>query len=226
MNLLDWLLIVLVLAYALSGYWQGFVTGAFATAGLLLGGLFGVWLAPIALGDADPSLWCLAGRAVHRDPGGLAGPGRAASSPAPGSATGSRGSRSAPSTPSGARCSVRSPCCSSPGRSASRSPARGSAGSPRMVRDSTVLAAVNSVLPGQAQRRPARLQQRRRHGLLPALPRAVRARAHRRGRPGPTAAARGPRHARTPRPACSRSAAPTSAATGSRAPASSTPPTG
>ena len=56
MNLLDWLLVVLVLAYALSGYWQGFVTGAFATAGLLLGGLFGVWLAPIALGDADPSL--------------------------------------------------------------------------------------------------------------------------------------------------------------------------
>ncbi len=56
MNLLDWLLLVLVVAYAVSGYWQGFVTGAFATAGLLLGGLFGVWLAPVALGDADPSL--------------------------------------------------------------------------------------------------------------------------------------------------------------------------
>jgi S1-C subfamily serine protease len=55
-NGLDWLLVVVVLAYALSGYWQGFVTGAFATAGLLLGGLVGVWLAPIALGDADPSL--------------------------------------------------------------------------------------------------------------------------------------------------------------------------
>ena len=56
MNLLDWLLIVIVLAYALSGYWQGFITGAFATGGLLLGGLFGVWLAPVALGDANPSL--------------------------------------------------------------------------------------------------------------------------------------------------------------------------
>ena len=56
MNLLDWLLVALVLAYALSGYWQGFVTGAFATGGLLLGGLFGVWLAPMALGDATPSL--------------------------------------------------------------------------------------------------------------------------------------------------------------------------
>jgi S1-C subfamily serine protease len=56
MNGLDWILVVLVLAYAVSGYWQGFVTGAFATTGLLLGGLFGVWLAPVALGDADPSL--------------------------------------------------------------------------------------------------------------------------------------------------------------------------
>lgn len=56
MNLLDWLLVLLVLAYALSGYWQGFVTGASATVGLLAGGLFGVWLAPIALGDANPSL--------------------------------------------------------------------------------------------------------------------------------------------------------------------------
>jgi len=55
-NVLDWLLVALVLAYALSGYWQGFIAGAFATGGLLLGGLFGVWLAPIALGDANPSL--------------------------------------------------------------------------------------------------------------------------------------------------------------------------
>jgi S1-C subfamily serine protease len=55
-NLLDWLLVLLVLAYGLSGYWQGFITGAFATTGLLLGGLFGVWLAPAALGDANPSL--------------------------------------------------------------------------------------------------------------------------------------------------------------------------
>lgn len=57
MNWIDWVLVVLVLSYALSGYWQGFVTGAFATGGLLLGGLLGVWLAPKALGDASPSLW-------------------------------------------------------------------------------------------------------------------------------------------------------------------------
>lgn len=57
MNVLDWLLVLLVLAYALSGYWQGFITGAFATAGLLGGGLLGIFLAPLILGDADPSLW-------------------------------------------------------------------------------------------------------------------------------------------------------------------------
>lgn len=57
MNTLDWLLLVVVLAYALSGYWQGFVTGAFATAGLLLGGVLGIWLAPLALGGVEPSLW-------------------------------------------------------------------------------------------------------------------------------------------------------------------------
>ncbi len=56
MNMLDWVLIAIVLLYAVSGYWQGFVTGAFATTGLLLGGLIGVWLAPEALGDATPSI--------------------------------------------------------------------------------------------------------------------------------------------------------------------------
>lgn len=55
-NFLDWLLVLLVLAYALSGYWQGFVTGAFATVGLLSGGLAGILLAPVLLGSMDPSL--------------------------------------------------------------------------------------------------------------------------------------------------------------------------
>ncbi len=56
MNFLDWCLVLLTLAYALSGYWQGFVTGAAATAGLLVGGLAGIWVAPMLLGDAEPSL--------------------------------------------------------------------------------------------------------------------------------------------------------------------------
>jgi S1-C subfamily serine protease len=57
MNVLDWCLVALVGIYALSGYWQGFITGASATAGLLLGGMAGIWVAPLALGDAAPSLW-------------------------------------------------------------------------------------------------------------------------------------------------------------------------
>ena len=57
MNPLDWVLLALVAAYALSGYWQGFITGAFATCGLLLGGLLGIWLAPVALGQARESVW-------------------------------------------------------------------------------------------------------------------------------------------------------------------------
>jgi S1-C subfamily serine protease len=57
MNILDWCLVALVGIYALSGYWQGFITGACATAGLLLGGVLGIWAAPLALGDAAPSLW-------------------------------------------------------------------------------------------------------------------------------------------------------------------------
>jgi len=56
-NVLDWFLLVLVLAYAVSGYWQGFISGAFATVGLLLGGLLGIWLAPQLLGDSAPALW-------------------------------------------------------------------------------------------------------------------------------------------------------------------------
>jgi S1-C subfamily serine protease len=56
MNLLDWLLVLLVLAYAVSGYWQGFITGAFATIGLIAGGLLGIWLAPLVLGRLDPSV--------------------------------------------------------------------------------------------------------------------------------------------------------------------------
>jgi len=56
-NTLDWIVVALVVAYAVSGYWQGFVSGAFATAGLILGGVLGVWLVPHLLGSASPALW-------------------------------------------------------------------------------------------------------------------------------------------------------------------------
>ena len=116
-NLLDWLLVALVLAYALSGYWQGFVTGAFATAGLLLGGLIGVWLAPIALGDANPSLLVSLGALFIVILSRVAGPGGVPVRRRPAPRPDHAGSPSAPSTPSAAPRSARWPCCSSPGRS-------------------------------------------------------------------------------------------------------------
>lgn len=57
MNLLDWLLVLLVVLFAISGYWQGFLAGAFSTAGLILGGLVGIWLVPHLLGSQHSSLW-------------------------------------------------------------------------------------------------------------------------------------------------------------------------
>jgi S1-C subfamily serine protease len=56
MNILDVVLLVFAFAYALSGYRQGFIVGACATAGLLLGGVAGVWVAPKVLEGYDPSL--------------------------------------------------------------------------------------------------------------------------------------------------------------------------
>jgi S1-C subfamily serine protease len=56
MNVLDIVLLVFALAYALSGYRQGFIVGACATAGLLVGGAVGIWVAPMVLEGYDPSL--------------------------------------------------------------------------------------------------------------------------------------------------------------------------
>lgn len=56
MNILDLLLILLTLAYGVSGYWQGFVTGASATVGLLIGGLLGIVVIPHLLGGFEPSV--------------------------------------------------------------------------------------------------------------------------------------------------------------------------
>jgi S1-C subfamily serine protease len=55
-NGLDWVLLVLALAYALAGYRQGFIVGAMSTAGLLVGGYLGVLLAPVLLDRFDPSV--------------------------------------------------------------------------------------------------------------------------------------------------------------------------
>ena len=56
MNLLDWLLVLAVLVYAVSGYQQGFIVGASSTFGLLIGGLVGVQVAPLLFDGFDAGL--------------------------------------------------------------------------------------------------------------------------------------------------------------------------
>lgn len=56
MNIVDIVLGLVVIAYAISGYWQGFIAGAFATVGLLVGGIFGIWVTPQVLGSGGSSL--------------------------------------------------------------------------------------------------------------------------------------------------------------------------
>jgi uncharacterized membrane protein required for colicin V production len=46
MNSLDFILIVVLLAYAVSGYVQGFVVNLIATIGLLVGGLLALAIVP------------------------------------------------------------------------------------------------------------------------------------------------------------------------------------
>jgi S1-C subfamily serine protease len=54
--MLDLVLCVFVLIYALSGYQQGFIVGASSTAGLLLGGFVGVEITPALLDNFDPAI--------------------------------------------------------------------------------------------------------------------------------------------------------------------------
>ena len=56
MNTLDLVLCVFVLIYALSGYQQGFIVGAASTLGLLLGGFVGVKITPAILDNFDPAI--------------------------------------------------------------------------------------------------------------------------------------------------------------------------
>lgn len=56
MNSLDVLIVVVLLAYAISGYFQGFVVNLIATVGLLFGGLLAVALVPKILGGRTPTL--------------------------------------------------------------------------------------------------------------------------------------------------------------------------
>ncbi|MEJ7774037.1 MAG: MarP family serine protease [Nocardioidaceae bacterium] len=55
MNTLDVMLALAVVVYALSGYRQGFVVGSASTLGLLAGGFFGIQVTPLLLDGYSPS---------------------------------------------------------------------------------------------------------------------------------------------------------------------------
>ncbi|MEP6665871.1 MAG: MarP family serine protease, partial [Nocardioidaceae bacterium] len=81
MNALDWVLLLFVMVYALSGYQQGFIVGSASTFGLLLGGFIGVQVTPMLLDGFDPGvsvslaalLLVLAGAFVGQAAGAYAG---------------------------------------------------------------------------------------------------------------------------------------------------------
>ena len=56
MNSLDLLIVLVLVAYAISGYFQGFVVNLIATLGLLLGGLLAVAVVPKVLSGSTPTL--------------------------------------------------------------------------------------------------------------------------------------------------------------------------
>jgi S1-C subfamily serine protease len=56
MSGLDVVLLLVVVAYAISGFVQGFVTNAVSTVGLLSGGLLGIAVVPVVLGGRSPSV--------------------------------------------------------------------------------------------------------------------------------------------------------------------------
>lgn len=56
MNVLDILIIVVMVAYAISGYIQGFVTNLVATIGLFVGGLLAISLIPKFMNDQTPTV--------------------------------------------------------------------------------------------------------------------------------------------------------------------------
>jgi len=55
-NFLDVLVILVLIAYAISGYYQGFVTNLVATVGLLVGGLLAISLIPKFMNERTPTV--------------------------------------------------------------------------------------------------------------------------------------------------------------------------
>ena len=178
MNLLDWLLVVLVAGLRplrlLAGLRHRRLRHRRAAARRPVRRLAG----PDRPRRRRPVAAGLARRAVHRDPGRLAGAGRCCSSSAPRSATGSPGSRSAPSTRSAAPRSA--PCAVLIVAWALGVAVSGSRidGVTPLVRSSAVLAKVNEVLPAARRRRARR---RSTTWSAPASSRATSSRSRRSG---------------------------------------------
>ena len=55
MNLLDVLLVLVVVGFAIAGFRQGFVVSVVSFAGFVVGGLLGLWLMPLVLQSRTPS---------------------------------------------------------------------------------------------------------------------------------------------------------------------------
>ena len=53
LTVLDYLLILLLLSYAVTGYRQGLVVSVLSLAGFLTGGALAMWLLPMAIGAVD-----------------------------------------------------------------------------------------------------------------------------------------------------------------------------
>ncbi len=53
LTVLDYLLIVLFISYAFTGFRQGLVVSVLSLAGFLTGGALAMWLLPLAIGNWD-----------------------------------------------------------------------------------------------------------------------------------------------------------------------------
>ena len=56
MNILDVIIVFVLIAYAISGYYQGFVTNLVATIGLMVGGLLAISIVPHVMGERTPTV--------------------------------------------------------------------------------------------------------------------------------------------------------------------------
>ena len=119
MNVLDILLLLAAVWFAIIGYRQGFVVGILSVIGFLGGGLVAVYLLPVIWGqltnDSDGRTSAAVVAVVHRDRLRLGRPGLHHPPRQQAAPTHHLVTRRAPWTPPAARWSTWSRCCWSPG---------------------------------------------------------------------------------------------------------------